>query len=256
MNKASKFLLLLILGSINWSLVQAQIYIGYDVGISSHTLSDGYFGENYYENISPSFFNLTLQFFSDKRVLSLGLSSSDIEMSPALNQINYHSTDNVKSSEYKINLKYLGKDRNLTNQLALFLGGSINGRYFSSFREIDSDFSNLETNSREIKNINLSLNSLLEYKLDRFSINYNVGISFLNFFFKTNKHNQYEEDSEFKVAGFSEYIEWNNSVSGKIELSERFILKSEFLIRYVKFTDGDQIKMLDQAILIGGLVRL
>lgn len=256
MNKASRFLLLLLLVSFNWSLLKAQVYIGYDVGISNHTLSDEYFGDNYYEQLDPTALNLNILILSEKRIFNIRFNGINTVMDPVLEQINYHSINYVKLSDYSFDIEYLGKDREITNRLILFLGGSINGRYFSSTRKLDSNFSNEQSNSRELTNINLSLNGLLRYSFNRFSINYNSEFGFLNFVFKTNKYDQYVEDSEFKIAGFNEYLEFENSISGNFELSDRITIKSEFLVRYFKFTDGYQSKVLSQSILIGGMVRL
>lgn len=256
MNRTLNFLFLLFVSVLPLNSIKAQLYLGYDIGISKYSLSDQYFGENYYNSINPEVQNLNLKFQSEKRIVSINFNRRNIEMSPVLIQTNYYSTHYVKLSDYEISLEYLSKDKEITNSLFLFLGGSVEGSNFHSIRKINSSNSTPQSNSRERTTISLSLEGLLEYKINRFSFSYGANISFLSFMIKKNKADQYVEDSEFKIVGFNEYLELENSFNGNFELSERIILRSELLITYINYMDGDKSKILNQAVLIGGMVRL
>lgn len=252
MTRFGKVLFLLSIYMIFWEPLVAQFYIGNDIGIQSYDIQDESLGEDYYEKDVYSSLNINASYLCDEFVWSIRFSGKNGELEPASERNNYYTENYLDFYNYELDVEYYKKIKDL-NRWGLFFGGSYNGHavIYKRYRKFDS-YSEV-TNSGEVSILNLSLNGMLRYKMKESFFQLKVGLGIFNYGFRPE---YVHEDYRFRSMDINNYFNFGNSLNAHIKLSRTFILKPEYRMQFYNYKTQNEMKMLKQSFLIGGLIRL
>ncbi len=244
---------ILLIGFILTSFnLNAQFHIGGDFGAISYDLSDEYIGPHQYENLTASILNLSLFYLGESNLFFARFGKKVTRLDLAEDE-GYQATNFLEIDNYELDVEYFRKMVSLSTTLNGFLGIAHNGHFSYYNRIFRSPFYGNENESHEMGALAFSVNGLMQYQLGENLIHYKAGVNVFNIGSRPDGQGNV---IDLRVFSWGEYVRIHHSLVGYVKLSERFLLKPEYRLRYYSFKEPDRFKMLKQSFFIGVFIRI
>lgn len=247
-----KRLLLLLMFFVSSFKLNAQFHIGGDFGAISYDLSDEYIGPHQYDDLTSSFFNPSLFYLGESNLFFARFGKKVTRLDLAEDE-GYQATNFLEIENYELSAEYFRKVVSFTPKLDGFIGISQSGHFTFYNREFRSAFYGSDTKSHEMGAVVLTLNTLLDYQTAENSFHYKAGVSVLSM---GSRPESRSNDIELRLFSWSEYVQIQQSLTGYLKISDRFLLKPEYQLRYYTFKDPQRFKMLRQSFFVGVFIRI
>ncbi len=234
------------------SHLKAQFYIGGDFGAISYDISDEYIAPHHYENITASILNPALFYLGETNLFFARFGKKVTRLDLARDE-GYLATNYLEIENYELEIEYFHKLIEFSSAFDGFLGIAHNGHFTYINRIFRSPAFGNETESHEMGAIAFSVNGLFRYQQGGNSIHYKVGV---NVFSIGSRPEVQRNNIDLRVFSWDEYARVHQSLAGYLKISDRFLLKPEYQLKYYTFKEPERFKMLKQSFLVGVFVRL
>jgi hypothetical protein len=228
--------------------VNAQFFIGNDLGATRFDISDKLVSEYKYNDLAPGYFNPGIIWFGKRSILSASyLKTTSRANLDLLND--YRSTNILEYENYEMNIEYLHKIFTVVPRLDLYIGGAYNGHFTYHKRILRNYFIRDELRSHEMGMLSFSVKALAQYKIGDYNFHYKAGTGLVN----VGSRPRYSGVNDFEYNWYfpGDFFRFDQSISVHIFLSDNFIFKPQYHLRYYTFEEPERFKMLKQSITIG-----
>ncbi len=234
--------------------VNAQWWFGNDFGLASYDVKDEWLGPVRYEKTVWNSFNTAFYYVGESAFFTVRYGQRNTELESGNNTERYEF-DRMYLQNYALDVEYLRKLAQLPFQIDGFIGVGNNAHFTymdQSFRQAGTSVGGGQE-SHEMSIANISILGLLQRPWKKHIFQYKLGIAALGY---GTRPENFGNEFNFKFFGFGEYVQFQNSVTGFIRLSEFFVIKPEYRLRYTRYSDPLPLQFLQQSFYVGLYVKI
>ena len=244
--------LLFIFCLIVFQKVEAQFYVGNEVGLIGYDIQDEFINNYRYEVTTASFFTPSLLYRNSRSFFQVRFNTKSATAEIA-DVDDFQAKSVMKFQNYILEFEYFHKIIAFNSYLDAYAGISHNGHFTYINRTFNTRYYNSESETHEMGALVFSVNGMLEFTRGKNRALYKAGIGFLNY---GSRPDYQSGNIDMRFFSFGEYIRLHNSLSCQVELSDRMFLKPEYLLTYYTFKNPERMKMLKQSFMLGIYLQL
>ncbi|SMO44301.1 hypothetical protein [Gracilimonas mengyeensis] len=234
--------------------VKAQFYVNLDAGLVKQNIELNNFGDNYYQQTTPSLINVGVFVKTDNYRWNVDFTSQSSRLEPMIEEIDYYDTHFVDVSRHELGVEHLRKVEEPSKGLDIFLGLGYKAQLSDYSKRIESKFIERTTDFKESVVFDLSILGALEYSVEEKLIHAKVGMGVLSYRF-TKEENWYR-DKNFIGIGPALMLELESKIYVRIPVAPGIFLKPEYSLKYYRYERYSEMKALQQYFLLGGVIQL
>lgn len=246
-----QIILVLIFLSSSISL-QAQLYIGNDIERINYHISDEYIGSHTYEKVTIGGINPTAFFLSRNHIAFVRFTKK-VAQADLVQSDNYQGANYLDIQNFELDIEYFRRVTSFSKNLDGFIGLVYNGHFTYLERTFWTQFYNNEKSSHEMAAVSFSVNALLKYQREEHTFHYKAGVGFINF---GSRPDENWNNLNLELMPIGNYFRIHHSLIAFLKISDRFLLKPEYRLRYYTFKEPERLKLLKQGLFLGAYVRL